>query len=122
MTERTGVGNWLFNNLSLLEQIQEDITKIEEEAEKEKEQEVELEEPGKPMDKEWRRNYAKALILPSSGLPRNLITGHIRMVDGKQYHWDQYLQKAFQGLCVTGRIGTGRAVRNRENQLDETRL
>jgi hypothetical protein len=25
-------------------------------------------------------------------------------------------------ICVTGRMGTGRAVRNREYQLDETRL
>jgi hypothetical protein len=77
--------------------IQEDITKMEEEVEKGKEQEVELEEPGKVMDEEWMRNYTKDLILPRAGLPKDLLTGVIRVVDGKHYHLDQYLEKAFEG-------------------------
>jgi hypothetical protein len=77
--------------------IQEDITKMEEEVEKETEQEVELEEPGRVMDKEWIRNYMKDLILPRGGLPKDLLTGVIRVVDGKYYHLDQYLEKAFEG-------------------------
>jgi transposase InsO family protein len=77
--------------------IQEDITKMEEEVEKEKEQEVELEEPGRVMDEEWMRNYTKDLILPRGGLPKDLLTGVIRVVDGKHYHLDQYLEKAFEG-------------------------
>jgi hypothetical protein len=77
--------------------IQEDITKMEEEVEKEKEQEVELEEPGRVMDEEWMRNYTKDLILPRGGLPKDLLTEVIRVVDGKHYHLDQYLEKAFEG-------------------------
>jgi hypothetical protein len=70
---------------------------MEEEVEKEKEQEVELEEPGRVMDEEWMRNYTKDLILPRGGLPKDLLTGVIRVVDGKHYHLDQYLEKAFEG-------------------------
>jgi hypothetical protein len=77
--------------------IQADITKMEEEVEKEKEQEVELEEPGRVMDEEWMRNYTKDLILPRGGLPKDLLTGVIRVVDGKHYHLEQYLEKAFEG-------------------------
>jgi hypothetical protein len=70
---------------------------MEEEVEKEKEQEVELEEPGRVMDEEWMRNYTKDLILPRGRLPKDLLTGVIRVVDGKHYHLDQYLEKAFEG-------------------------
>jgi hypothetical protein len=76
--------------------IQEDITKMEEEVEKGKEQEVELEEPGKVMDEEWMKNYMKDLILPRGGLPKDLPTGVIKVVDGKHYHLDQYLEKVFK--------------------------
>jgi hypothetical protein len=72
--------------------IQEDITKMEDEVE----EEVELEEPGRVMDEEWMRNYTKDLILPKGGLPKDLLTEVIRVVNGKHYHLDQYLEKAFK--------------------------
>jgi hypothetical protein len=77
--------------------IQEDLTKMEEEVEKGQEQEVELEEPGKVMHEEWMKNYTKDLILLRGGLPTELLTGVIRVVDGKHYHLDQYLEKPFEG-------------------------
>jgi hypothetical protein len=64
--------------------------------EEEVEKEVELEEPGRVMDEEWMRNYTKDLILPRGGLPKDLLTGVIRVVDGKHYHLDQYPEKAFE--------------------------
>jgi hypothetical protein len=50
------------------------------------------EKEGKTMkfNEDWVKEYTKDLIIPESGLPSDLISGIIRVVDGKQYRLDDY--------------------------------
>lgn len=77
--------------------IQEDIAKLEDAIEDEELKEVDSEESDKRMKEEWLKNYTKDLILPRGGLPQDLLTGVVRVVDGKHYHLDQYLDKEMEG-------------------------
>jgi hypothetical protein len=48
---------------------------------------------GKTFNEDWVKDYTKDLIIPESGLPSDLVSGIIRVVDGKQYRLDDYASK-----------------------------
>jgi hypothetical protein len=68
---------------------------MEMETDKEKEQK---EDRGKgkedELPEERKKWYEKDLILPPGGLPRDLMSGVIRVVDGKEYKLDDYINQA----------------------------
>jgi hypothetical protein len=47
---------------------------------------------------EWLRRYKKGLILPSGGLPDDLLAGVFRVVDGKQYKLDKHINQDVEKL------------------------
>jgi hypothetical protein len=48
---------------------------------------------GKTFNEDWVKDFTKDLIIPESGLPSDLVSGIIRVVDGKQYRLDDYASK-----------------------------
>jgi hypothetical protein len=68
------------------------------------------------------RTIESARFTTNKNLPEPIEGQNHPSIEGYEESNNRSGRRTIEWTCVTGRMDTGRAVRNRENQLDETRL